>query len=115
MRRAPSRRSSPARSLFAASLFAASLITGCGFNDIGDECSTDTQCGTGRICDRTSEGGYCTIPDCEADSCPENSVCVEFANEESYCMALCDDGECREDYVCDTENGAAPFCREARN
>lgn len=110
MRRAPFRLSA----LFAVTL-AAPFLPGCGFNDIGDECSTDTQCGTGRFCDRTSKGGYCTVADCEADSCPENSVCVEFANAERYCMALCDDGECREDYVCDEENGPAPFCREARD
>ena len=93
-------------------LFLGLLVAGCGA-EIGDECTSNTQCGTGRICDRTSEGGYCTIAECEGNSCPANSVCVEFENEESYCMALCDtSGDCRSGYVCDDQTGPAPYCRE---
>lgn len=68
---------------------AAALLVGCG-PEIGDECTSDAQCGQGRICDLQSKDGYCTIVNCSENSCPDNSVCVEFANEETFCMALCD-------------------------
>ncbi len=67
----------------------AAVFVGCG-PDIGDPCTSSAACGTGRVCDLTSTDGYCTIPGCTADSCPDDSVCVEFPNEESFCMALCD-------------------------
>lgn len=67
----------------------AALAWGCG-PDIGDPCTTDSACGQGRFCDLTSTDGYCTIAGCTANSCPDNSLCVTFANEESFCMALCD-------------------------
>jgi len=80
--------------------------------EIGDECSSDAECGTGRICDLNSRDGYCTLGGCEPNSCPENSVCVTFRNTESYCMAICGSGEdCRDGYVCDAVNGDHAFCR----
>lgn len=84
---------------------------GCG-TEIGDECDSDAACGTGRFCDLNSEQGYCTIGGCTANSCPENSICVVFDNEESFCMAACSSGDdCRDGYVCDTDNAAHGFCR----
>jgi hypothetical protein len=47
---------------------------------IGDKCNLSTDCsiqGT-RQCDTSQTGGYCTIADCTADSCPDNAVCVDF-------------------------------------
>jgi hypothetical protein len=88
------------------------LLTACA-TDIGDACSSDAECGTGRVCDRSSRGGYCTVSPCTPNSCPENSVCVEFENQQTFCMALCDNGgDCRGGYFCDKRTGAAPFCRE---
>jgi hypothetical protein len=79
---------------------------------IGSDCSSDAECGTGRICDRSSHGGYCTVSPCDRDSCPADSVCVEFEDESTWCMATCDtDSDCRDEYRCDAESGAAPFCR----
>ncbi len=87
------------------------LALACG-PEIGDECSSDAECGSGRICDLSSTDGYCTLGGCTANSCPENSVCVTFRNSESYCMAICDtDEDCRSGYVCDGVNGAHAFCR----
>jgi len=81
--------------------------------EVGDACSSDVDCGQGRVCDRSSRGGYCTVSPCAPGTCPDNSVCVEFENKESYCMALCDsDGDCRSGYRCDDETGAAPYCRQ---
>ena len=81
--------------------------------DVGDSCSSNAECGQGRICDRASRGGYCTVSPCGPESCPENSICVEFENEETYCMGLCEsNGDCRGGYVCDKESAARAFCRQ---
>ena len=87
-------------------------LPGCGA-EVGDECSTNVECGRGRACDRSSDDGYCTVTPCEANTCPENSVCVEFKNRVTYCMALCDsNGDCRKNYHCDEETGPTGFCRQ---
>ncbi len=88
------------------------LAAGCS-TEIGDDCSSNAECGQGRICDRASRGGYCTVSPRAPGTCPENSTCVEFANEETFCMALCDGSEdCRGGYQCvDRENGAN-YCRQ---
>ena len=94
--------------------------TGCQ-PSIGDACSTSTDCSTqgDRLCDTTQPGGYCTIFNCEPNTCPEDeAACVAFHGsldpacgsaddgewarfERSFCMALCEDNsDCRSDYVC---------------
>jgi hypothetical protein len=83
--------------------------------EVGDECTSDAECGEGRICDRASRAGYCTVSPCGPNSCPANSVCARFANDLTYCMALCESNEdCREGYTC-TEDTAAPvpYCRQS--
>lgn len=81
--------------------------------EVGDECSSDAECGQGRICDRASRGGYCTVTPCTPGSCPENSVCVEFENEETYCMGICEnEGDCRGGYECTDEGAPVFYCRQ---
>lgn len=85
------------------------LLSGCS-PEIGDDCSTSLDCSANgdRICDVTSPGGYCTIQGCEADTCPEGSVCVEFNPDtprraSTWCMAPCKgNSDCRTDdgYEC---------------
>ncbi len=88
-------------------------LVGCS-TEVGDSCSSNAECGQGRICDRASRGGYCTVTPCGPDTCPENSICIEFENEETYCMGLCESGDdCRDGYACDKESAARPFCRQA--
>ncbi len=88
------------------------LPLGCS-KEIGDECSSSVECGQARLCDRASEGGYCTVTPCEPGNCPEDSLCVEFENELTYCMALCEGSDdCREGYFCDQENAVSGFCRQ---
>lgn len=95
-------------------LLFAVLASGCGA-EIGDACTNDAECGQGRSCDRASRGGYCTVSPCEGNSCPEGGVCVEFANEQTFCMAACEGGDdCRPGYVCDAETGPSKFCRQAQ-
>lgn len=101
------------RALQALSIFSLCLFGGSCANEIGDECNSDAECGQGRRCDRASRAGYCTITPCEPGTCPENSVCVEFENTETWCMGVCGgDGDCRKGYRCDKETGAVPFCRQ---
>jgi hypothetical protein len=88
--------------------------------DIGDECSTSIDCSTlgERLCDTTQPGGYCTIFNCEPDTCPDEATCVAFYLAEdpacgplddglasrfarSFCLYTCEDGDdCRDGYEC---------------
>ncbi len=88
---------------------------------VGDDCRISTDCSAAgdRLCDITAPGGYCTVYNCEPDSCPEDeSLCVEFGAQRSpvskcedkqspspygraFCMATCDDdSDCRTGYTC---------------
>jgi hypothetical protein len=73
---------------------------------IGDECSDALDCsvdGT-RVCDTTQRGGYCLIPGCRANECPEEAICVQFGELErarTFCMQHCSSaGDCRGAYAC---------------
>ncbi len=73
---------------------------------IGDACEHDENCPSGSFCDRSVENGFCTITDCRIGECPSESVCVEYARHEAFCMRSCEvDDDCRGDHECidDTE------------
>lgn len=113
----------PAPTNFALAAFALgalTLVAGCQ-PKIGDACNTSTDCSTqgDRLCDTTQPGGYCTIFNCEPNTCPEDeAACVAFnvaldpacgaaddgkwpRFERSFCMAFCeDDSDCRSGYEC---------------
>jgi hypothetical protein len=110
-------RQSPSRSWFYG-FVVAFLALGCQAK-IGDSCTLGTDCSqTGsRTCDTSLPGGYCTIFNCEPDSCPDGAACVAFViapstlaecvsaeeNREirTFCMRRCSsDGDCRGDYEC---------------
>ena len=94
------------------------LLFGCS-PKIGNKCSLSTDCSQlgDRLCDTTQPDGYCTIFNCEPDTCPD-AVCVGFSSqldpacgaaddgrsprfERTFCMKPCgDDGDCREQYAC---------------
>jgi hypothetical protein len=103
------------------------LWSGCA-PEIGDECSNALDCSASgtRLCDLTQRGGYCTLEGCEKDTCPPESICVEFGRllddvpvarlSRSFCMYKCDNSsDCRngDGYACfnDKNFGAT---REAR-
>jgi hypothetical protein len=73
---------------------------------IGDDCTTNIDCSEDgdRYCDRTQPGGYCTIVDCEPNSCPDEGVCVQFfegVHARNYCMRECNkNSACRDAYFC---------------
>jgi hypothetical protein len=80
---------------------------------LGDECETGFECSANnnRFCDRSQPGGYCTIANCEPDSCGSEGYCVRFKPDEprlsiDWCMAKCQDtGDCdRKSYVCRSAN-----------
>jgi len=86
---------------------------GCG-KEIGDECLSDSECGTSRTCDKASLGGYCTVTPCSEGTCPEGAVCVTFASQDTYCMAACDDdSDCRDGYSCKQDTEVSPYCRQS--
>jgi hypothetical protein len=98
----------------------ATLLLGAGCAPkIGKACTLSTDCSQlgDRLCDTTQPGGYCTIFNCEPDTCPE-AVCVGFDSqidpacgptqasqasrfERTFCMKGCDDdSDCRDGYKC---------------
>ena len=109
----------PARAwaLAAALLGGAAALVGCT-PEIGDGCRVSTDCSIrgDRLCDTSQPGGYCTLFNCRANSCPDETACVLFQTSvpgcayddrrpsrtsRSFCTAPCDeDGDCREGYVC---------------
>lgn len=79
--------------------------------EVGDECATSAECGTVGFCDTSSPGGYCTQTPCETNSCPDESVCVPFENDQTYCMRRCsNNGDCRSGYTCRDDIGPVKFC-----
>jgi hypothetical protein len=85
----------------------ASVASGCK-PQVGDSCKLSTDCSvTGdRLCDTSQPDGYCTIFNCEPDTCPGSSVCVSFHPkserfERRFCLATCGQpSDCRSGYVC---------------
>lgn len=91
-------------------LFAVASALGCA-PLVGDECSTNSDCGTNLVCDSSQPSGYCTRSPCTPNSCPEEAVCVEFPDESTWCMARCEaSGDCRDGYTCVSDYGDLPFC-----
>ncbi|MEM7435086.1 MAG: hypothetical protein AAF436_08035 [Myxococcota bacterium] len=98
--------------LFSLGLFLTPLAA-CQPN-IGDSCGSSRDCSaTGeRQCDLTQPGGYCTVRGCDADTCPDNAICVEWRfnptrTAETWCMKACGgDGGCRTGagYLCAPPN-----------
>ncbi len=88
----------------------ASLAAACGAV-VGDACENSTDCGQNLVCETSLPDGYCTTRDCDLESCPDDSVCIEFRPDLSFCMASCaSNGDCREGYVCVRDFGSHPFC-----
>jgi len=54
-------------------------LTSCK-DKIGDACDFNVDCSSkgDRLCDLSSPGGYCTIENCNAESCPGGSACIAF-------------------------------------
>jgi hypothetical protein len=63
----------------AVSLVATLWLAACGHN-VGDSCKNNVDCSPlgDRFCDTAPPGGYCTIENCDIDTCPSEAVCVRF-------------------------------------
>ncbi len=100
------------------------IASGCSA-DIGDSCTTSTNCSQSgdRACDTSMPGGYCTIFNCEPDTCPTEAACVAFRQWPStvaacqdpndtrmlrtFCMVRCSkNSDCRSGYICADINAA---------
>ncbi len=105
-------------------LYLIALSAACG-NEIGDECSSSIDCSPDgdRICLRQEEGlpgGYCSVFDCDYDSCPDESVCVRFFSAvfpDSVCDPDTEDlseDRCTADEFCTLGGTCAPALSEVR-
>ena len=71
---------------------------------IGDGCQSSIDCSINgdRQCDTSAPDGLCTVYGCEADTCPDNAVCVRWRPDPTRltftaCMKRCStDGNCRQ-------------------
>ena len=78
---------------------------------VGDACETDADCGQALRCDRSQPDGYCTVNACAVNGCPEESACIQFQDESTFCMRRCDTtSDCRDGYVCVGNYGDTAFC-----
>ena len=85
----------------------AGLVYACA-KRIGDACTTNIDCSLNadRQCDTTQSLGYCTIPGCDPNRCPDQALCVEFSASTSrlarrFCMQSCTTNlDCRTGYRC---------------
>jgi hypothetical protein len=94
------------------------IAVGCS-PDIGASCTTALNCSQqgDRACDTSMPGGYCTIFNCEPDTCPTEAACVAFRQWPSaiaacedpndtrmlrtFCMVRCArNSDCRSGYIC---------------
>jgi hypothetical protein len=107
----------------------AAVAAGCK-PQIGDDCKVSTDCSAAgdRLCDITAPGGYCTVFNCEPNSCPDDeSLCVQFGAvlspvcagqplpspspyARTFCMATCkSNSDCRSGYVCEKLDEGNPW------
>jgi hypothetical protein len=99
---------------WAALALLAALATACA-KRVGDPCRMNTDCSLNgdRICDGTQPAGYCTVPECDPNACPDDSLCVEFEAHtprlaRRFCMQPCQaDTDCRPEYRCEAPTVSA--------
>ena len=88
-------------------------VGGNGDGDVGDACTSNTECGSGLYCEPTIfTGGYCTA-DCNdgASDCPSGSTCFDIGDGDPYQICFQDcvaDTDCRAGYFCDGDNSCIP-------
>ncbi len=98
-------------------LFITLIASACG-TEIGDECSSSTDCSPSGdlICDlpSNSPGGYCTVLGCDYDSCPEGGVCVRFFSVGSTNVPCEETADCSSSELCTMGGFCVPAVAETR-
>ena len=85
-------------------------VSACG-RSVGDSCTSSADCASPQFCDTTMAEGYCTTARCLFTGCPEEAVCIEFSDFDSFCMLRCEsDDDCRDGYGCIGDLGRSAFC-----
>jgi hypothetical protein len=92
------------------------VVTGACGNKIGDSCATSRECSENgdRICDVSTQDGYCTIEGCDFGTCPDEATCIRFfpgLGESVACEAQTD---CDADEICTIGGLCAPRSIERR-
>lgn len=87
---------------------ALSAAAGCA-PAIGDSCDTALDCSINgdRQCDLGRPNGACTVFGCEADNCPDDSVCVRWRPDPSRLSFTACMRRCEEDTNCRVDEGFA--------
>lgn len=90
-------------------------LTGCG-DSIGDSCTQSRECSQDgdRLCDTASPNGYCTVANCDFDTCPEDSVCVAFYPSNQLSKTCASQSDCTLDEICILGGKCAPRSTEQR-
>jgi hypothetical protein len=88
------------------------LSAGACSREIGDDCSTAADCDPkgSRVCDLSQPGGYCTVVNCDENSCPSESACIRFfpiPYLSKGCNPVCEDLPCLADPAADGHCPAA--------
>ena len=88
---------------------------GCG-HEIGDSCSISSDCSSSgdRLCDIASTNGYCTIPGCDFDTCPEEATCVRFFSVGDTNIPCESNDECLAEELCTLGGFCVPRSAEVR-
>jgi hypothetical protein len=95
-----------------ACLIASTLViasAGCGTTGakIGAVCSSDSDCGGKRYCDKTVPGGQCTLACDDDGDCGEGNLCGVAA----ICVKGCaQNGDCRQGFVCTGAAAGGRYC-----
>jgi len=90
-------------------------VAGCGGTNVGQSCTTNSDCSNGLSCNTAQPGGYCTKGCSQEGSiteCPGGSVCSSQGGG-LLCAAVCQSqGDCRSEYECNgVSNSDSKSCR----
>ena len=94
-------------------LLLAALASACA-PAIGDSCNAAFDCSINgdRQCDLARPNGACTVFGCEADTCPDDAVCVRWRPDPSRLTFTACMRRCEEDSGCRTGDGYRCFAAE---
>lgn len=84
--------------------------------DPGSPCGSNAECNGGPEAECLTDqqgwpGGYCTINNCSAGSCPAGSECFELSSGGTVCLETCTQkNDCGASYACHSAGACIPGC-----